>query len=72
MAWKFLFFASVFLVDGKGLREPHLHDPKTAFENLARIGNEELARMRAAAAKKDTEAQADNKLQFLKDIRFGY
>lgn len=66
MTWKFLLLAAVVFVDAKPAR-----DPKAAFENLARIGNAELARMRAAAAKKESEPQVDKKLGFLRDIKFG-
>ena len=47
----------------------HVHDTKEAFENLARIGREELVRMRKAKAEAPTEP-AKQDLSFLRDIKF--
>jgi hypothetical protein len=49
--------------------QEHLHDPKTAFENLARIGNEELSRLRKARAATPA-APALQDLSFLRDLKF--
>jgi len=46
-----------------------IHDPKTAFEHLAKIGKEELARMRKARAEAPAKTPAQD-LSFLRDIKF--